>query len=256
LSVEVIADRALALLLGRPYIVYPALGACVWAVRARNPDIALGFVAAMPWLLVHVLAKAPLAGVLASYYAFPFLIALAWPLIAMMRQRQRAGATADSSSVIAGFAALLALSFVPGIGMHDPGRLPLPQAFWGAPSAAQQQATDRAVASISAARPMLGRLLVGNSIAALAPHGFVEREVPFLQGNETTPATATAAPDTVVFFAEGYDAQRLRAIADAAGLVRRYIVPGTNVRIATRRRLEPIPALAGLVAAERDDAGK
>jgi hypothetical protein len=252
LSAGLIAERALAFVVGRPYILYPVLGACIWAVRARNPYIVLAFAASIPWLLVHALAKSPLAGVLASYYAFPFLIALAWPLLGVMRQWQRTGKTGGPSSVIVGFAALLALSFLPGVGIHDPGRLPLPQAFWDPPSIARQAATDRAVATISAARPMLGRLFVDNSIAAIAPDGFVGSEVPFLQGNET--ASNIATPDTVVFFTEGYDARRLRAIADTAGLTTRYVVPGTQIHLAARQRLEEIPSLGGLVAAELGDA--
>jgi hypothetical protein len=248
LSAGLIADRMRFFLVGRPYILYPALGACIWALRARNPYLVLAFVAAIPWVLVHLLAKSPLAGTLVSYYAFPFLIALAWPLIGVMQQRQRTGNAGEQTSVIVGFAALLALSFIPGIGIHDPGQLPLPRAFWDPPSRARQAATDRAVAAISAARPMLGRLLVDNSVAALAPNGFAQKEVPFLQGNATAPSEATTSPDTVVFFTEGYDARRLRAIADAAGLTRRYSMPGTQVHLAARQRLDEIPSLAGLVA--------
>src|SRR5262245_13075900 len=255
LSAALLAQRMLSFVVGLPYILYPALGACIWAVRARNPYIVLAFVAGIPWLLVHMLAKSPLAGMLASYYAFPFLVALAWPLVAVLRQRQPTGNAGNASSVIVGFAALLALSFFPGIGIHDPGRLPLPQAFWDPPSLARQAATDRAVAAISAARPMLGRLLVDNSIAALAPHGFSREEVPFMQGNGPVPSEATASPDTVIFFVEGYDAERLRAIAEAAGLTGRYTMPGTQVRLAARQRLEEIPMLAGLVAVEQGKIG-
>jgi hypothetical protein len=256
LSAGLIANRMLFFVVGRPYILYPALGACIWALRARNPYVVLAFAAGIPWLLLHLLAKSPLAGTLVSYYAFPFLIALAWPLLAVMRQRQRTENPGDPTSAIAGFAALLALSFFPAVGIHDPGQLPLPRAFWDPPSRAQQAATDRAAAAISAARPMLGRLLVDNSIAALAPHGFAQSEVPFLQGNGTAPSEATSSPDTVAFFAEGYDAQRLRAIADAAGLTRRYAMPDTQIHLAARQRLEGVPSLAGLVAAEQNDARK
>jgi len=87
-----------------------------------------------------------------------------------------------------------------------------------------------------------------------APNGFAQEEVPFLQGNETAPNDATTSPDTVIFFAEGYDAQRLRAIAEAAGLTRRYAMPGTQLHLATRQRLEAIPSLASLVAAEQSTA--
>jgi hypothetical protein len=254
LSAGLIAHRIGFFLVGRPYILYPALGACIWALRARNPCVVLGFAGGIPWALLHLLAKSPLAGVLVSYYAFPFLIALAWPLIGVMRQRQRTGNAADPTPVLAGFATLLALSFFPGTGLHDPGQLPLPQAFWDPPSRAQQVATDRAVAAISAARPTLGRLLVDNSIAALAPNGFAQKEVPFLQGDGTAPNETTTSPDTVAFFAEGYDARRLRAIAEAAGFTKRYLMPGTQIHLAARQRLEDVPLLAGLVAAEQGDA--
>ncbi len=256
LSAGLIADRIGFFLVGRPYILYPALGACIWALRARNPYIVLGFAAAIPWALVHLLAKSPLAGTIVSYYAFPFLIALAWPLIGVMRQRQRTGDAGDPASVIAAFAALLALSFFPAVGIHDPGQLPLPRAFWDPPSRAAQAATDRAAAALSAARPMLGRLLVDNSIAALVPNGFEQKEVPFLQGDGAAPSEAMSSPDTVAFFAHGYDAQRLRAMADAAGLTRRYFMPGTQIHLAARQRLEEIPSLAGLMAADQGNVRK
>jgi len=226
------------------------LARALWALRARNPAIVLGFAAALPWLLLHLLAKAPLAGMLASYYAFPFLIALAWPLLGVMRQQQSTASAGTRKAVIAPFAALLCLSFVPGIGIHDPGRLPLPRAFWDPPSSAQQVATDRFVIALVAARPMLGRLSVDNSVAALAPNAFAQSDVPFLQGNANVPHGASTSPDTVVYLAEGYDAQRLRAMADAAGLNRRYAISGTQIHLATGHRLEDVPPLAPLVAAE------
>jgi hypothetical protein len=256
LNAGLIAHRIVSFWLGRPYVLYPALGACIWALRARNPYLVLAFAAGIPWVLLHLLAKSPLAGMLVSYYAFPFLIALAWPLLGVLRQRQRTGTAGDPTSVIVGFVTLLALSFLPGIGIHDPGLLPLPQAFWDPPSRAQQAATDRAVTAVSAARPMLGRLLVDNSVAALAPNGFAQREVPFLQGNGTAPSEATTSPDTVAFFDEGYDARRLRAIADTAGLSKRYSMPGTQIHLAARQRLEDVPLLADLVTAEQRAAEK
>ena len=80
--------------------------------------------------------------------------------------------------------------------------------------------------------------------------------MPFLQGNGTAPSDATRSPDTVVFFTEGYDAGRLRAIADAAGLTMRYLVPGTQVHLAARQRLEDVQSLADLVATEQGGARK
>ena len=250
LSLALIGQRLLSFVVSRPYIVYPALGASVWALRARNPFIVLGFAANIPWTMVHLLAAKPLAGAMVSYYAFPFLIALGWPLLGVTSQWCRARREADPARTVAGFAVVLASGLLPGIGIHDPGHLPIPEAFWNPPSFAQQAATDRAVAAIVEARPMLGRLFVGNSVAALAPNGFVQQEVPFLLGNGAEPGGATDAPDTVIFFTEGYDAARLRPIADAGDLTNRYSVPGTQIQLAARQRLEDIPSLAKLITAE------
>jgi hypothetical protein len=248
LTTSLMADRLLYFALNRPYILLPALGACIWASRARNPYVVLGYAACIPWLLLHLLASSSFAGLLFSYYAFPFLIALAWPLLAVFRQRP--GPSSGPAAAIVGFAALLALSFMPGADARDPGPLGLPEAFRESPSWAQQRATDRAIAAISAARPTLGRLLVADSVAAIAPNAFTPEEIPFLQGRDDVPDQNMARPDTVAFMTEGFDAAKLSAIATAAGLVRRYAVPGTALHLASRRKLEDVPALAGVVAAE------
>jgi hypothetical protein len=71
--------------------------------------------------------------------------------------------------------------------------------------------------------------------------------VPFLAGNGPAPGETATSPDTVAFFAESNDARRLLAIADAAGLTRRYAIPGTQIHLATRQRLEDVPSLAALI---------
>ena len=112
-SASLIANRLLYFIINRPYVLLPAIGACLWSVRTRDPCIMLGYAAAAaaPWLGLNLIAKSFFAGALASYYAFPFLIALAWPLLAASRQPQ-----AGPINPIAAFVALLALSFVPAVG--------------------------------------------------------------------------------------------------------------------------------------------
>ncbi len=230
LTTDLLVERLHALVVGRPYVVYPMLGAALWALLARQALIVLGFVASLPWLLIHLMAKAPLAGTLASYYAFPFLLALGWPLVAAMGT---GGARpAEFRIPVSAFAGLLLLSFIPAIGLHDPGRLPLPAAFVSPPTYARQTSTDGAVAALSAARPTLGRLFVGNGIAALAPNAFTRDEVPFLEGDGND--APGAQPDTVAFLSDGYDAERLSKIARSEALNVHYIVPGTSILIMTR----------------------
>jgi hypothetical protein len=234
LSARLVAMRLLYLVVARPYIVLPAAAACVWALLARNASIALGYLACLPWLLLQLAARSDLAGTLCSYYAFPFLIALGWPLIGARPDRWTAP----------GFACLLALTFVPATQLHNPGRLSLPADFFAAPSGAERTASDRAVAAVSAARPLLGRLVVDDSVAALAPNGFAKSEVRLWAGD--------APPDTVVFLTDGYDAARLRSDAMRHELRWRYVVPGTQLHVASLRPLSDVPGLQGILAPAPD----
>jgi hypothetical protein len=121
------------------------------------------------------------------------------------------------------FEAFAAASLLP-IGVdYDPGRIGVPEAFLRPPSAEQQVLTDRAIAAIAAGRPALGRLVADSSVVALLPDGFARDEMAGL---------ATGSPDTVVFFANGFDAGRLAAVP---GLPVRYVVPGTAIQIMTNR---------------------
>jgi hypothetical protein len=245
-----VAWRGLYLLVNRPYVTLPALAALAWAWLARAPFVAIGNLACMPWLVLQLLAASPFASAWASYYVFPCVIGLAWPLLAA--QYRRAG-TASPRMVLAGYAVLVALSFVPGHDIHDPGRLPIPAAFLTpAPSLAWQAATERAVAAVSAARPLLGRLRVDNSVAALAPDAFCATEIDLTPGVGRGPdkVPPDAVPATVVFFGDGYDADRLRALADGAGLAWRYAIPGTPLHLAAARPLDAVPGLSPLLAAE------
>jgi hypothetical protein len=236
----------LNVLVNRPYILLPACATWVWAWLARSPFVAIGYVACLPWLGLQLLAASPFAAGLASYYAFPCLIGMAWPLVGVLQRQSPSGLVRP----LAGFAVLVGLSFLPGYDIHDPGRLPILAAFLPSSPWAQQADTERAVAAVSAARPMLGRLQVDNSVVALAPGGFGPTEFQATPGMGTS--RLAVIPETVVFFADGYDAARLMAIADAVGLTWRYTIPGTPLHLAAHRDLADIPGLSGLIAVERD----
>ena len=107
---------------------------------ARIPYIVAGHVAVLPWTVLHLLAAAPLATTLSSYYAFPFMMASFWPLAAAHLGPRPLGAT---------------------------------------PSETERRSVDRVVAALVAAKPTLGRLLVDGSVLALAPDDFAWREIVF-----------------------------------------------------------------------------
>lgn len=227
--------RILTYGLYRTYVVLPAMIALGWAVLSRNPYIVAGYVAVLPWTLLHLAAAAPLAATLSSYYAFPFMIASFWPLAATRLGPRPLGA----GSAIAGFALMIAGSFTALSHQHNPSGMSLPAAFLSPPSASERRDVDRAVAALVAAKPMLGRVLVDGSVLALAPDDFAWGEIVF--------AASDHAADTVIYFAHGYEAEAAKAIAAAAQLENTYIAPGTPIVVASRRSLRELGELGNLL---------
>jgi hypothetical protein len=223
-SVGLVASRLIGWAWLHCAILFPAVAAVAWSARTHNPYIVAAYVACIPWAVLHLLAVSDLAGLMFGYYAYPFLIAMAWPWLAMLiRHRQQATAVGQPVAAAAWMLAMVALSLVPVGGAFDPGRLTLPEAFLSPPSATQQVLTDRAIAAIASGRPALGRLVVDTSVAALLPGAFPRDELA---------GWAEGTANTVVFLADGYDAKRLRAVP---GLPVHEDVPGTAIRIMTDR---------------------
>jgi hypothetical protein len=219
LTWDLLATRMLGWCMLHSAIFLPAAAALVWAERTRDPFIIAGHVACVPWALLHLLAASEFAGWMVGYYAYPFLIAMAWPLLAGVGP-QPAGTLRPAANLLG----LIALSLLPLGHDYDPGRITLPEAFLHAPSAEQQRRlTDQAIAAIAAARPVLGRLVVDNSVASLAPLAFARSEIA---------GWSQAHPNTVVFLEDGYDATRLRTGSD---LPMHAAVPDTAIRIMTDR---------------------
>jgi len=224
--------RLVAWLTLHPSIIVPAIATGLWAARTHMPFLMLGYAACIPWTLLHLLAANTLAGWMVGYYAFPFVVAMAWPWLAVLIRRGEAEIPAVRAIPLAGLLlAMTALSLLPIGRDWDQGRTPMPDALLHAPSGSQQALTDRAVAAIAAARPALGRLLVDESVASLSPFAFPRAELA---------GVADVRPDTVVFFPDGFAAAGQEA---ATGLPSRYRVPGTALIIATNRPAETVQGL-------------
>jgi hypothetical protein len=238
-SFAVFGERLLGYLQYRTYLVLPALVALVWAVRARNPYIVLGYAGFLPWGVLHLLADTALPGTLSGYYAYPFLIAACWPFFGVLLARPAAREATPGVPILA-FAAMIAVSFTALGYQHNPGRIALPEAFLSPPSFSRQAATENAVRALANARAELGAVLVDGSVLALSPAPY--------RLEETVQDAGPHPPDTVIFFVEGYEADKARAIAEAAHLDRHYQIPGTSIRLATDRSFDPGSPLAALLA--------
>jgi hypothetical protein len=224
----------------RAYIIIPAIVACIWAARTRNPYIVVGYLAFLPWGALQLIASTDIAGTMSGYYAYPYLIASFWPLVGVLLDRRRRGAVDGNALHVAFFLALIAGSFIGVAHQYNPGRTNIGAAVLSPASVARQVITDRALGEFIRSKPGLGTVLADTSIVALAPDGFTERE--------TITRRGIAAPNTVIYFEGGYEAEQARALAVENGLSHRYRVPDTAIRLATDRPLSASLAIGASIA--------
>lgn len=86
LSIGLMAQRAQHMLAEHIHLWLGCLVTLVWAWRTRDPYLPLGFAAYAPWIVLNMLAKNANTGYLYAYYAFPFVLSLSWPLLAVRYQ--------------------------------------------------------------------------------------------------------------------------------------------------------------------------
>jgi len=67
----------------RLYIFLPVAMIVFTAVWMRDRLLLLGPLACVPWLMLAMIAVVQDAGTLKNYYAFPFIVALAWPALCL-----------------------------------------------------------------------------------------------------------------------------------------------------------------------------
>jgi hypothetical protein len=227
----------------RLYILMPGFIAFAWGISLRDAYIAAGYIAFIPWFLLHLLANSLMAGTLSNYYAFPFIFALFWPLIGLLiEQRLNGRVTHTRIRPLVAFTLMLMASFVDLGRQHNPGHLDFPVSFLIAPSLAQQQVTDAAVRNFAASKPAFGVLAVDGSIAALDPNQFNHSEL--LAGDPIQP------PDSIIFFAQGYQAPLALAVAAQVGLKQFYEIPRTHLRVATDRQLDRMLGLVPIAPSQ------
>jgi hypothetical protein len=82
---------------------------------------------------------------------------------------------------------------------------------------------------------MLGRVAVDESVLALTPE--------FYRAEEVLSVNAERDFDSVIYFEHGFQSPLARETAAVAGLDHLYMVPGTEIRVATKH---PITVLSGL----------
>jgi hypothetical protein len=237
-NISSISQRLLGWLAFRGYVVIPAIGTVIWAIARRNAYIVLGYVAFVPWGLLHLTAVREMVGTLPSYYAFPYMFASLWPLIVILIQQRHAGAVRSTFEPLCGFALLTVASFAGSQQLHNPTHMALRMGFVSPPSLVRQAAMDRALERLARAQE-LGKTLVDQSVLALVPESYHAENI--LTGE------VHLDPESIIFFAGGFESALARVIAARAGLVHEYEVAETPFRVVTNRSLQGMDELTGVL---------
>jgi hypothetical protein len=249
-TVPFVLDRLRFYFLMRGYVTLPLLLTCIWAAITRNPLLPLGYIAALPWLVFSLLAVHATPGTLAYYYAFPFWLALAWPLIAMRLW-------ADSSGRLTWrcpYALVLLTSVVAWRG----DRLviyPLDRnSFGDAPFVYNDTLRDRAAYQAFADYFVAHRPLFGTTALDEAVFGLLIDQVDRKSWLEDW--RSNEAPETLIYFNRAFDWRpRVLPLLQTGVYHCVYAVPGTRIRIATRNPLSddlPVPMPIMLINSLRD----
>ena len=242
---------AIGLPVYRGYFFWPAIAAVIWSILARNALIMLGYLAFCPWLLMNLQGNGDIRETISGYYSFPFLVALVWPLAAVVIDAHQRGVGPDARAALAGFTVMLALSFVGLPRLWNPGHMDLWTNFTTLPSLARAEATDRAVAVLlanesSGAGSSFGTLFTDQSVYSLAPYDFDSAAV--VQPVERSGRVWNVPIDSFAYFEVGPDIERMRGTMAMRDLTYAYRFKGTSIRLVSNRDLDSVAGLERLPA--------
>jgi hypothetical protein len=230
-----LVQRVLRLGQHRSYIYLPLLITGLVAIKRRDLGLAIGPLSAMPWLGLAFIAVFPLAGELTSYYGFPLMIGLCWPMIAC----QPGFGSIDPRLGVRLLAANVGVSillFNFSGSMHDRR----PWLSFGPPDFARVAATEAALDEILAHRDQLGHFIVDDAVGSLRPSAFTPSELRIMMGFSDAEIAAT---NVMIFQNVRWLDAKKRAIIASANLKVHYLARGTSLLLYSRSYLQGLSVL-------------
>jgi hypothetical protein len=255
LSFQLLGERAVKILNDAPYLYIGFLVSLGWAIYRRNVYWVIGFAAYIPWFLVNITANNPNTGVLYAYYAFPFVLSMGWPCIAILC---RYGRTPPSGAVHDALVMQTALVFV-GLAVwntddHHIDFGPTWWARWGSyvaewDTAPADREVDirpvvRNIARQVGANPGLGTVLLDDGMMSLTMGSIPEQ-----RGLSLLPLYAENAPDTIAYFCP-FDWPPPQEVLDKVkqgALPTHYAAIDAPICLFTNRSAGQLGSLAGLL---------
>lgn len=240
LNIQELLHRAGIMSYYHLYLWLGLLTSALFAWRLRAPWLLVGFAAYIPWLVLNWTAFNEHTGYMHTYYGFPFVLTLAWPVVAAL---WRYGAPLPQA-VRRPILLLQALQLLFALVIVDDGK-----AHFGPPYAARWHGwlpqsslehRDRLhgfLAAFNAGQGDLGVVVANMHVQSLIDGTRSGVAVPFMELNRPT------AIDTLVYLRANLDLEAL-GIAASNGLNRQFCVTGTTLCLFTNRSTEQLGSLA------------
>jgi hypothetical protein len=242
LSWKVIGERIEYSLFYLQFVWMPGVVLALGALWLRDPRLFIGWIAFAPYWLVSFLAKDEASSQLVSYKPFPFILTMVWPALIALAEpapdRRRLGIV----QVVMLASALVAVNdrgieWLPPLGTAHFVEAWLPQPD------TEAAPIYRAFEARLKDNP-LGTVRASCGALALYPYSF-----PVWWQSQAAPdyIGELRRTDTIFWFEDDRDQSRTNEWLDYGNFPYYFRVIGTRLRLASRKHLDRIPALAGAI---------
>jgi hypothetical protein len=184
------------------------------AAWLRNIVLAIGPLAVFPWILLSLLAAMPAPAMLDGYYAFPLIIALAWPSIAFSMGQGPLGLQIQTS--------VLSIALFIAVGDWSGWDLQVP-------SFSVMGRYEAALRVVISGQRRLGTIMVDDAVASLVPDSLKADEWTFQWS-----INHIQNPDAVVYRQNAYDAANTTRIIQESGLTQTTRIANTPFLLSRR----------------------
>ncbi len=242
LSWEIVAERISYTLVYAQHLWMPGLvlaGAAIWL---RDPRLLVGWITFAPYWLVNLLSKVDDYAHMVSYRPFPFILTMVWPAViaAAETEANRRRLALVQAAVLA--SALVAVNdrgveLLPPLGPRHFAEAWLPQP--GIEAAPIYRAFEARLKD----NP-LGTVRASEGALALYPYSF-----PVWWKSQAAPdfIGELRLTDTIFWFDDDRDQTQTDEWLDYGNYPYYFRVIGTRLRLASRKHLDRVPALAGAI---------
>jgi hypothetical protein len=242
-----VQERLHFLALQNAHIWGPPAALILAGLLRRDWLTLVGGVAVLPWVLLHTLLGIHITvWTMGFYYGFPVLAAIAWPSLLRLYRTGPAQLRGSDAQWLLLQGIVVLLASMPTLSKELPmyGSRYAFLSFAAPGSLARMEGYREFEALLPSARPALG--VVAANLAAVGLDPFTLRRDEWLEALPADDA-ALARIDTVVLFAAPFQCPQFDTLIARMQLPYAFTVPGTRVRLLTRKLPEELQLLAGVL---------